>query len=131
MARRCGRGARRGARPGSAGQATVELALLLPVFFALLLLLVQVALVARDAIVVVHAARAAAREAAVTPDGARVRAAATRSLPRARARVLRRDGPGGDVVVEVAYLARTDLPIVGGVLPDLTLRSRAVLRVER
>lgn len=131
MAGRTDRGARRRARPGPAGQATVEFALVLPLCLALLLLLVQVAVVARDAIVVVHAARAAGREAAVTPDAARVTAAATRSLPRAQVRVLRREPPGGDVEVEVAHRVRTDLPLVGAVVPDLTLRSRAVLRVER
>ena len=74
------------------------MALVLPLCLALLLLLVQVALVARDAIVVEHAARAAVREAAVTPDRARVAAVAARSLPDAHTRVLRRDPPGGDEI---------------------------------
>lgn len=104
---------------------------MLPILLALLLLLVQVALVARDAIVVEHAARAAVREAAVTSDPTRVAAVVSRSLPTARTRVLRRDPPGGDVTVEVVYVARTDLPLVGDLLPDLDLRSLAVLRVER
>jgi len=47
------------------GQASVELALVLPLVVVLLLVVVQVGLVVRDQILVVHAAREAAREAAV------------------------------------------------------------------
>ena len=47
------------------GQASVELALVLPVLVLLLLALVQTALVARDEVLVQDAARAAVREASV------------------------------------------------------------------
>ena len=47
------------------GQASVELALVLPVLLMLLLALVQTALVARDDLLVQDAARAAVREASV------------------------------------------------------------------
>ena len=50
---------------GDEGQAAVELALVLPLVALLLLALVQVGLVVRDQILVIHAAREAAREAAV------------------------------------------------------------------
>src|SRR5207302_7452315 len=125
------RGARSRARPGPAGQSTVEFALVLPLFFALLALVFQVALVGRDEILVVHAARAAAREASVTADPVRIRAAATRSLPDAVVRVAHRGGVGEPVEVVVTYTSKTDLPLVGAMLPDLTLHARAVMRVER
>lgn len=125
------RGARACARPGVSGQATVELALLLPLVLGLLVLVFQVALVGRDQVVVVHAARAAVREAALTPDPGRVREAATRSLPGAETRVLRRGPVGEPVEVEVAYRSVTDLPLIGSLLPDPDLRARAVMRVER
>lgn len=125
------RGARVRARPGEAGQSTVEFALVLPLFFALLALVFQVALVGRDEILVVHAARGAAREASVTADPARIRAAATRSLPDAVVRVAHRGGVGEPVEVDVTYTSKTDLPLVGAMLPDLTLHARAVMRVER
>jgi len=50
---------------GERGQASVELALVLPVLILFLLGLVQTALVARDQVLLQDAARAAAREASV------------------------------------------------------------------
>lgn len=51
------------------GQAAVELALVLPVVFVLLVAVVQVGLVVRDQVLVVHAAREVARELAVREEG--------------------------------------------------------------
>ena len=123
------RDARRRARP-DAGQATVEFALVLPLLFALLVLLFQVALVGRDEILVVHAARDAARAEAVAPDLEAARAAARRTLPGASVQVLSRGGVGGVVRVEVSYVSRTDLPLFGALVPDVTLRATSVMRVE-
>jgi Flp pilus assembly protein TadG len=61
---------------GEAGQAAVELALCLPLLAAIGLALLQVALVVRDQVLVTHAAREAAREAAVSPDPGAARRAA-------------------------------------------------------
>jgi len=124
-----GRGARSRARSDH-GQATVELALVLPLLFGLLILVFQIALVARDEVLVVHAARDAAREAVVTGDAARVVAAARRTLPGAAVRVVRRGRVGEPVEVAVAYISRTDLPLIGTLLPDLSLHGRSVMRVE-
>jgi hypothetical protein len=133
--RSAGRGACTRAFPDpddtQAGQATVELALVLPLFFALLVLLFQVALVARDEVLVIHAARVAVREASVTDDRERITAIASHSLPGSRVRVVRRGRIGEPVDVEVVYASPTDLPIVGALLPDITLRAHAVMRVER
>ena len=131
MAGGTGRGAHACARPDHAGQSTVEFALVLPMIFGLLVLVFQVALVSRDEVLVTHAARAAVREASVTPDTARVAAAARRSLASADVRVVQRGAVGEPVEVEVSYVSVTDLPIVGALLPDLTLHSHAVMRVER
>ena len=54
---------------GERGQATVELALCLPMLCLLLLGVVQVAVVVRDHLAVQVAAREAARAAAVRPHG--------------------------------------------------------------
>ena len=135
MIRSAGWGARTRAFPHPndtrSGQATVELALVLPVFFALLVLLFQVALVARDEVLVIHAARVAVREASVTDDREQIAATAQHSLPGGRVRVVRRGRVGEPVEVEVVYASPTDLPIVGALLPDVTLRAHAVMRVER
>ena len=124
------RDARVRARPEH-GQSTVELALLLPLLAASLVMVVQVALVGRDEILVVHAARDAAREAAVTADPARVAAAARRTLTGARVRIVRRGAVGQPVEVEVAVHRAIALPLLCAVLPDITLHARAVMRVER
>jgi len=112
------------------GQATVELALVLPLIFALLVLLFQVTLVARDEILVVHAARDAAREATVTGDMARVTAAARRSVPGATVRIVRRGRVGQPVEVAISFVSRTNLPLVGFFVPDVTLHGHSVMRVE-
>jgi Flp pilus assembly protein TadG len=119
------------ARRGEAGQSTVEFALVLPLFFALLVLVFQVAVVGRDEILVTHAARAAVREATVTSDPAAIAAAATRSLPGADVEVVQRGAVGQPVEVRVTYVAPTNVPVVGSFIPDLTLRASAVMRVER
>jgi hypothetical protein len=125
-----GRSARSRARSDH-GQATVELALVLPLMFAMLVLLFQVALVARDEILVTHAARDAAREATLTRDPNRIAAAAQRTLPGATVRIVHRGGVGEPVEVRVTYVSRTDLPLVGVFVPDLSLHGRSVMRVEQ
>jgi Flp pilus assembly protein TadG len=66
----------RAPRRGEPGQATVEFALVLPLLVLAMLALVQVALLVRDHLAVVQAAREAVREASVDPDPARAAAAA-------------------------------------------------------
>lgn len=116
------------------GQAAVELALCLPLLAALALLLVQVGLLVRDQVVVVHAAREAAREAAVSPGREPPRQAALRSTRLSADRldvdVGRRGRPGSRVEVEIRYRAPTDVPLVGHLLPDVALRASAAMRVE-
>ena len=113
------------------GQSSLELALVLPLVWVLLMLLLQAALVARDQVLVVHAARAAAREASVGAGDDRVRAAVTNTLRGATVRTRRGDGVGAPVSVEVRYVSRTDVPLVGSVLPDPVLVSEVVMRAER
>jgi Flp pilus assembly protein TadG len=119
-------------RPAAAsGQATAELALALPFVMVLVLGLVQAALVLRDELALVQAAREAARAASVEADPAAPRAAADEVLPGAVVRVGARPPPGALIRVEVAYRSTTDVPIVGRLLPDPELSARAVMRVER
>jgi Flp pilus assembly protein TadG len=125
------------ARPGHGarhrGQATVELALGLPVVCLAVLLVLQLALVGRDAILVQHAAREAARAAAVQPSSSAARAgavAATTALDPHRLTVdLHRRA--GRVTARVRYRAVTGLPLVGTLVPDPELRSEVTMLEER
>jgi Flp pilus assembly protein TadG len=120
---------------GQRGQATVELALGLPVVLVGILLVVQVGLVVADQVRVVAAAREGARVAAVDDRAGEARTAAVRASGLAPARTVVEVGgrcpPGSPVQVAVAYRAATEVPLAGALLPDITLRARAVMRVER
>lgn len=120
---------------GDGGQASVELALVLPLVMMLLLAVVQLGLLVRDQILVVHAAREAVREAAVDPaaDAPRRAALASSTLADGRLTVTTtgRGAVGSRVRVEVAYRASTGVPLLGAALGDLTLRASATMRVER
>lgn len=117
------------------GQATVELALVLPLAVLLLLAIIQVALVARDRNLVTHAAREAARAAAVDGDPAAAVRAAERAGPldpnRMQVRVRGRDGVGSRVEVTVRYTTRAGVPGIGAALGDVVLEASATMRVER
>jgi hypothetical protein len=117
--------------PQEGGQATAEFALLLPLVLVFGLVLVQVALVLRDQLVVVQAAREAARAASLDADPARAQAAAQAVLPGAEVRRSPRPPVGEMVSVEVGYRSVTALPVVGPLLPDPWVSARAVMQVER
>jgi hypothetical protein len=117
--------------PREAGQATVELALALPMVVVLALVLVQATLVLRDQLVVVQAAREAARATSLDPDPARAQAAAGAVLPGAVVRLGQRPPVGEMVTVEVSYRSPTAVPLVGPLLADPALTARAVMQVER
>jgi len=97
--------------------------------------MVQVGLLVRDQILVVHAAREGAREAAVDPaaDAPRRAAVAGSTLdgPRLTVTSSGRGAAGTRVRVEVSYRAPTVVPLVGAAVGDLTLRATATMRVER
>lgn len=114
------------------GQSTVELALLLPVVALLVATVFQIGLIARDRVIAVHAARAAARSAVVHPDAAGAQSAADEAVGRAgrfRVEVGGDLHPGGLATVTVTG-EPTLLPVVGRVLPRVRLRERLTLRVE-
>jgi len=112
------------------GQASVELALVLPVLVMLLLALVQTAVVARDELLVQDAARAAVREASVGASENRVRDAARRALSGVTVEVHRSGGVGDPVTVVARYHDRTSLPLIGPLFPDVVLHARATMRAE-
>lgn len=117
------------------GQATVELALVLPLVALLMLAIVQLAVIARDQNLVSHAAREAARAAAVDADPDVAVQAAERAGPldprRMQVRVRGRDGVGSRVQVTVRYTTRVGVPGVGVAVGDVVLEAKATMRVER
>ena len=116
------------------GQAVVEFALTIPLVVLLLLGIVQVGLVVRDQILVVHASREAARAAAVDPDPDAARRAAIRSSTldshRLVTEIADRGAPGSTLSVTIRYSSPTEVPLIGRLLPDVGLRAVTSLRVE-
>lgn len=118
---------------GEQGQASVELALCLPVVAVLLLLVVQAGLVVADQVAVVQGAREGARRATVDPDPTAVRDAALagRLVPaRTVVRVERLAGTPPLAQVTVRHRAATDVPLVGRLLPDVDLEASATMAIE-
>ncbi len=118
------------------GSAAVEFALILPLVMVMVLALLQVGLVVKDQLVVVGAARAGAREAAVSPDDERAREAARDAAVTLRSDQLdvdvRRDGGVGTaVVVTVRYPAPAVVPFVHWLFPStIQLQAAATMRQE-
>lgn len=116
------------------GQATVELALVLPVLVLMLMLVLQVGLVIRDQVMLVHSAREAARAAAVDADPGAARTAALTGSRldggRLDVRTSGRTGPGSYVTVTLTYSSLVDLPFVGRLVDDIELNASATMRVE-
>ena len=122
------------ARPGrhDGGQATVELAIGFPIVLIGVLLVLQLGLVGRDQLLVSHAAREAARAAAVHADRGAARdgaLASTTGLDPGRLEVDARR-TGDRVHIGLRYQSRTALPLVGPLLPDPELRASVTMAVE-
>jgi hypothetical protein len=116
---------------GTRGQATVEFAFVLPLVVLAALAAIQVGLVVRDHLGVVHAAREAVRAASVHRDPDAAVRAVHRTLPGASVHVGARPAVGGEISVTVEYRSVTSLPLVGPLFPDPELHATATMRVER
>ena len=118
-----------------AGQATLELALTLPIVAVLLAALIEVGLLVADQGRLWHAAREAARVAVVDPDMADVRAAAQRpglaplELAVSPDPHLRRQGD--PLTVSVRYRPPGRVPIVGALFRRVALDAEATMRIEQ
>jgi hypothetical protein len=122
-------------RRSERGQATVELALVLPLVVTLLLVIVQGGVLARDQVLVTHAAREAVRAAAVDPDEKAIEQAARDAGPldhdRLGVDIGHRGQPGSRVTVRITYRAPAHIPLIGRLLSGVDLHAAASMRVER
>lgn len=112
------------------GQAAVEIALVMPVVVVFMLLILQVGLVVREQIALIHACGAAARAASISdsPSAAASSVFSASSFgDRAGIAVTTKNGL---VTVDVVFNHPTDLAIVGLFLPDLTLRASATYQLQ-
>lgn len=111
----------------------VEFALVLPLVLVVLLGIVEVAVVARSEIQLVHAAREGAREAATSPDVRRSVAAVRSALGdagrAARVSVRRPARVGEKATVTVLLTHTVAAPVFGGF--SVELQARSTMRVER
>ncbi len=128
--------ARRAPRRGEQGQATVELALLLPFVAVLLLAIIQVSLLAHRQVLVIHATREAARAAAVVDDDSRARLAASIGFARGAdldpGRVeIHTELLASTVRVTATHRARSEVPIIRWFLGDVELQATATMARER
>lgn len=121
-------------RFGERGQSSVELALSLPIVFLLLMALLQTVVIARDHIQLNHAAREAAREAAVSDNRsvARRAAVARTSLDpdRLEVKVTGQQRGSRRVRAKLTYEVPTRIPVIGLLVPDVTLEAEAAMRRE-
>ncbi len=113
------------------GQATVELALLLPVVVVMSLLVLQVAMALRDRMVVQHGVRSAARAVIVDPDEAAARRALADAGLGVRADVsLRGDPRPGALVTVTVSMRPTVVPLLGRLVAGDQVRSSLTVMVE-
>jgi Flp pilus assembly protein TadG len=112
------------------GQATVELALSLPLLFMFLLGIVQLVVIVRDQLAVQLAAREAARAAAVAlPSAESAQGAANRAVTLRPLQVVTSTAID-TVTVTVSHVTRTDVPMIGALLPDITISATATMALE-
>ncbi|MGI9666299.1 MAG: TadE/TadG family type IV pilus assembly protein [Acidimicrobiia bacterium] len=115
------------------GSAVVEFALVVPVVLVLLFGIVEVALVAKTEVQLLHASREGARQAATSPDTRRAAAAARAALgssgSRASVSVSRPAAVGQPATVAVSLRHTVAAPLLGGFTVDL--RATTSMRTER
>jgi Flp pilus assembly protein TadG len=115
------------------GSAVVEFAFVLPLLLVLMFGIMEVAVVARSEIQLLHAAREGARAAAASPDAAVAANAARSALGpqgvNARISVVRPASVGSKATVTISLRHSVAAPLFGGFPVDLG--ATASMRVER
>jgi len=98
--------------------------------FIFLLGIVQLVVIVRDQLAVQLAARDAARAAAVAaPSAAAAQGAADRAIT-LRPLNVATNSSGTMVTVTVSHVSATDVPLIGALLPDVTVAASATMALE-
>ena len=112
------------------GQATVELALVMPLIIGLLLIILTVGLVVRDQLAVWHAAGAGARAASISPDSPDVVQQAVEDEVGLRPLHLRIVRDDDLITVEAQYPRTINLWLIKHIVPPLTLSASVTMHVQ-
>jgi len=112
------------------GQATVELALVMPLIVGLLLIILTACLVVRDQLAVWHAASAGARAASISPDSPEVVQQAVESEVQLRPVHLRIVREGDLITVEAKYPRTIGLWLFKFITPPLILSATVTMHVQ-
>lgn len=102
----------------------------MPIVVVLLLVMVQAAIVVRDQIAVIHAAREGARAAAVSSGPSASAGRGARAAARLEPLTVATVTHGSQVTVTVKHVEHTDVPIVGAFLPDVLLTGSVTMQFE-
>ena len=112
------------------GQATVELALVMPLIIGLLLIILTAGLVVRDQLAVWHAASAGARAASISPDSPDVVQQAVESEVQLRPIHLQIVREGDLITVEAKYPRTIGLWLFKFITPPLILSAAVTMHVQ-
>ena len=112
------------------GQATVELALVMPLIIGLLLIILTAGLVVRDQLAVWHAASAGARAASISPDLPDAVQQAVESEVQLRPIHLRIVREGDLITVEAKYPRTIGLWLFKFITPPLILSATVTMHVQ-
>ncbi len=112
------------------GQATVELALVMPLIIALLLIVLSVGLVVRDQLAVWHAASAGARAASISPNSLDAVQQAVEDEVGLRPLHLQIVRDEQLIIVEVRYPHTIKLWLIKHIIPPLTLSASVTMHVQ-
>ena len=112
------------------GQATVELALALPLLCVMVLGMVQVAVIGRSQLAVQLAAHEAVRAAVVSADPQAAATAAANHAVSLRPLDVQVASDKQTITVTVSYTDHTEVSIVGAVVSDVTLQASATMAFE-
>lgn len=109
------------------GQATVELAIILPFIVLLAAALIQCGLIVVDQLAVWTAARSAARAAAISPDPQLAAQRAANDAVGLRPLHVTINSTDTVVSAHVVYIDRTNLPIIGLIFPEISLQATVAM----